>query len=291
MLRISWKRIKYLFPITAVIVLLIASIAIPVQALSGGPDAFGYKFKDSNEVGGPTYNWIEISGTGTQILINTDDIVAFNIPIGFTFNFYGTDYTQFAISNNGLFFSGAAWSQWTNQPIMASTPHGFIAPFWDDLTTWATGTAWYETIGTAPNRIFVVEWKDCQHYASTPSGVTLQAIMYEGSNNILFQYQDVDFGDSQYNNGLSATVGIENPVGDVGLQYSYNQAVLAPGLAILFTHPEWEEPEEPEEPEEIEVGGDIYPINKTGILAPWIALAAVLVAGTAIILRRRQVQS
>jgi len=38
------------------------------------------------------------------------------------------------------------------------------------------------------------------------------------------------------------------------------------------------------------VGGTAYPPNKVVILAPWIALAAVIIAGAAIFLRRRRAQ-
>ncbi len=41
----------------------------------------------------------------------------------------------------------------------------------------------------------------------------------------------------------------------------------------------------------IEVGGDVYPVNKAAILAPWIALIAVIIAGTTIAVRRRRAQS
>ncbi len=218
------------------------------KANTGGPDSFGYTYIDSTSAGGPTYNWIEITGTGTAVLTSSDDSYVSNIPLGFFFNYYGTDYSQLTIGNNGLLFSNFGSSQYVNQPI-TSTPnlHGFVAPFWDDIVTWGSaGAIYYQTLGTAPNRIFVVEWQDNQHYSSSTSGVTFEAILYEGSNSILFQYSDVDFGTVSgstgsdlppYNNGGSATVGIESPAGNVGLQYSYNQQVINPGLAILFKFP------------------------------------------------------
>ena len=39
------------------------------------------------------------------------------------------------------------------------------------------------------------------------------------------------------------------------------------------------------------VGGEAYPVNKLAILAPWIALAAVIIAGATIFMRRRRAQS
>jgi|GEM_PF-1963174 uncharacterized repeat protein (TIGR01451 family) len=217
---------------------------------SGGPDSFGYTFKDSNIPDGPIYDWIEISDTGTPILQSSDDSWVENINIGFFFNYYGTDYSQLAISNNGLLFSGVGTWQYVNQPI-TQTPgvHGFVAPLWDDIVTWGSADAiYYQTMGTAPNRMFVVEWHDNQHYYSSTSGVTFQAILYEGSNNIKFQYKDVSFGTvtgstssdlPPYDNGGSATVGIEGPAGDDGLQYSFNEQVIDSGLAILFKFPQF----------------------------------------------------
>ena len=41
----------------------------------------------------------------------------------------------------------------------------------------------------------------------------------------------------------------------------------------------------------VEVGGEVYPINKLNILAPWIALTAALIVGTVVVVRRRRAQS
>lgn len=43
--------------------------------------------------------------------------------------------------------------------------------------------------------------------------------------------------------------------------------------------------------EAIEVGGDVFPANKAALLAPWIALAVVSLAGTAVLVRRLRTQS
>jgi hypothetical protein len=39
------------------------------------------------------------------------------------------------------------------------------------------------------------------------------------------------------------------------------------------------------------VGGEAYPVDKLAILAPWIALAAAIIAGATIFMRRRRAQS
>jgi uncharacterized repeat protein (TIGR01451 family) len=224
------------------------SFTVKRAGRSGGPDSFGYTYLDSNTPRGPTYDWIEISGTGTEILPSSDDAWVGNINIGFFFNYYGTDYSQLAIGNNGLLFSGAGTWQYINQPI-TQTPgiHGFIAPYWDDIVTWGSaGAIYYQTIGTAPNRKFVVEWYKNGHYHDSSEWITFEAILYEGTNNILFQYQDVTFGtvwgavggdNPPYDYGGSATVGIEDPTGNIGLQYSFNEQAIIPGLAILFKFP------------------------------------------------------
>ncbi len=54
---------------------------------------------------------------------------------------------------------------------------------------------------------------------------------------------------------------------------------------------EWIPRDTPPEPPVIEVGGDVYPVNKVALLAPWIALAAVIIAGATIAVRRRRTQS
>jgi hypothetical protein len=102
---------------------------VKASGRSGGPDSFGYTFADSNTPGGPTYDWIEISGTGTEVLSNSDDAVSSATALGFLFNFYGTDYSSIAIAKNGLLFAAGTIYQYHNDPITQSSGvHGFLAP-------------------------------------------------------------------------------------------------------------------------------------------------------------------
>ena len=105
-------------------------------------------------------------------------------------------------------------------------------PFWDDIDA-DTGDVYWEVQGTAPNRMLIVEWYNRPHFSNIGSA-TFEAILYETTNEIKFQYADVDFGDPALNNGASATVGI-NKNATTALQVSFNQPVIQNGQAILFT--------------------------------------------------------
>ena len=72
---------------------------------TGGPDAFGYTWIDSDEPGGPIFDWVDISGIGTPIVFDPtgykDDGNVGPFPIGFSFNFYGNTFDQFRACTNG----------------------------------------------------------------------------------------------------------------------------------------------------------------------------------------------
>ena len=81
----------------------------------GGPDAFGYKWIDSDQPNGPAYVWNDISTTGTLVTTWTatgtgtslDDGYAGPFPLGFNFKFYGNSKNQVYISTNGLLHFGS----------------------------------------------------------------------------------------------------------------------------------------------------------------------------------------
>ncbi|MFH1219248.1 MAG: S8 family serine peptidase [Candidatus Eisenbacteria bacterium] len=203
---------------------------------AGGPDVFGYKWIDSDQTGGPTFNWVEISGVGTSIPLTGDDQNPATYPIGFTFPFYTGSFSSFRICTNGwVSFSSTstAYSN-TNLPNSASTcPKDLLAIFWDDLTFSPSGgitpRAYYYYDGLKT----VIEFQNARKLSGTGTG-TFEIILYPNGK-ILYQYQTMSF---QYVN--SATVGIQNTAGNDGLSINYNTNYAHSNLAILIAAaPEW----------------------------------------------------
>lgn len=198
----------------------------------GGPDAFGYSWMDSNEPGGPSYDWVDISATGTAIA-GADDAVTL-ADIGFAFDFYGTEFSEVNISTNGfLTFTGSS-SDFSNNPIPdPAEPNAIVAPFWDDQDTGdGVGEILYETRGDT----FIVQYDGVPHYPGpgNPGELYTYQVMLFADGTIKFQYQSM--------NGIltSATVGIENLDGSDGLQIVNNAEYITDGLAIEITRtPEW----------------------------------------------------
>lgn len=207
---------------------------------TGGPDTFGYSFIDSNEIGG-TVAFEDISGTGTATGLGDDGETNVNMP--FEFDLYGTVSQVVRIGGNGAIMFGQTSGDISpnNTDIPATTPSNLIAAWWDDLDPSDTGAeVYYETRGTAPNRRFIVQWDDMGHFTvgNGPS-VTFQIVMYEGTNNIDFVYSDTDFGNATFNNGASATIGLNRNNTDA-LKYSFNGDLrnLSGVTSIRFTHPD-----------------------------------------------------
>ena len=208
-----------------------------------------WKYTATDQV---AYTFTDISSTGTKVLSNTDD-TSTTQNLGFTFNFYGANFTQASISSNGLLtFSATANNAYTNVNFTTtgtSVNAPTIAGFYDDLNFRTSNDAtadgvYIQTIGsTVGSRIFVVQWNKASHYPQagvTFTGeITYEVVLYEGSNNFLFSYSDATWsGATGYDYGASATVGIRDTSGQTNgrrLQWSFNTASLSNGYTILFT--------------------------------------------------------
>ncbi len=167
--------------------------------------------------------------------LSGDDVVGGPYNIGFSFTYYGNAYTQFQLTTNGLLcFSGGATNTWSNTSIPnSSAPNNCIYGFWDDLYGYSGQPLLYQTVGSAGSRKLIAQWTNYGYYGDTLPMGTFQIILYEGSNNIRTQYRQLLTETRSY--GQSATIGVENSNGTVGMQFSYNTASLTPEQSILWT--------------------------------------------------------
>jgi len=203
-----------------------------VDAASGGPDGGGYIWRDSGS--GISYSWEDISASGTNLTGRGDDSMSSAIEIGFTFSFFGNNYSQLYICNNGYVTFTNDSCSYTNGSIPdAGTPNNIIAPYWDDLYT--MGEIRYETIGTSPSRRFVVSWIGVDQYSGRGQGtMSFQAILYETNNRVKFQYSDTVVDNSANSYGAFATIGIEQAGGVAGTEFSQDIQSLSDSFAVQF---------------------------------------------------------
>ena len=200
----------------------------PVVANFGGPDGFGYRWVDSDEPGGPSFAWADISASGSVALSSGDDVVAGPFPIGFSFRFYGGEFTEFFVTSNGIVSLSSGDASFGNQPLPSpGAPPHLIAPFWDDLIL-SPGTVYWQNDGSR----LIVQWQSVQHYGSG-GPYTFQAILHPNGS-ILYQY--LTMGEPR----TSATIGIQNGTGTDGLQVVFNAPYVHDNLAVrIASVPQW----------------------------------------------------
>src|SRR5262245_11224292 len=82
--------------------------SIPARSVTPpGPDAFGYSVATTT-----AFSFTD-STDGTRVLFFTDD-EATTVDIGFSFNFYGINYTTVSFNPNGLITFGGASTDFNN---------------------------------------------------------------------------------------------------------------------------------------------------------------------------------
>ena len=199
---------------------------------SGGPDAFGYTWIDSEEANGPVYDWVEINGVGTAAG-SGDDANLGPFDLGFEFPFYGVMQNQVRICTNGWISFTSTSTAYSNQGIPSTAdPNNLLAAFWDDLNPNDGGTIYY--YADIANERFIVEYDGVPHYGSGGGPETFQIIL-AADGTIRYQYKTVD-------NPGDCTVGIENAAGNDGLQVDFNGSYPHTELAVLFASEPLPEP-------------------------------------------------
>lgn len=200
-----------------------------------------YGFRQSQE----TYQEITdgtvlATATGAQYQDSFDDLV-FNLPAGtipFNFQFNQISYSGCNVSTNGFITFGAtAPLTGTYTPISTNTGYqGAISAWGLDLngsyTASTTSNISWKVVGTAPNREFVIQYKNMRPYRdiSTTSiyGFNFQIRLFETSNQI-----KVVYGPRNYFLGSTTVTGTP----EIGLRGAsnadFNNRLNATSLAFI----------------------------------------------------------
>ncbi|MGE0495481.1 MAG: hypothetical protein AB7S38_40120 [Vulcanimicrobiota bacterium] len=185
-------------------------------------------------------DYTDISATGTPFNLG-DDAGTPPVDFGFPFNFFGVDFTNCAISSNGfLTMAGqGALGDFSNEslPTRLNNHPNMVCLYWDDLDPGDDGASLFaQTVGTAPNRVFIVQYVEFDFFPGdgTAGGTAIiqaQMKLFETTNVIEFHYQTLAGA-----NGNSATIGVQDGSGTRAAQFSFNTAnTIMSGTALRFT--------------------------------------------------------
>ena len=154
----------------------------------------------------------------------------------FSFPLYGTFYDTAWISTKAYLNFLTGNNVFTNTAIPnTAAPNAAVYAFWDDLNVDTAASTWTKLIGEAPNRQYVIEWRNVSFFADTTRRVDVEMVLLE-SGNVLLQYRNIAADGREQGN--SATIGLENATGTGAHQYSFNQAsVSSPEFALLYQLP------------------------------------------------------
>lgn len=190
-------------------------------------------------------------------------------PIGFNFRFNGVTFDRFGINANGWIFlgqsaltpavnAGAA----TTSPLSSTTVttpaflRSRISAYSRDLQGQTGSNIRFETTGTAPNRVLVVQWTNYRRWSSTPivgENMNFQIRLEEGTNKISLVYgtmvttatsntAQVGVGGSaaaDFNNRTSTTSWTASAPGTTNSASMTHTTTVGPasGLTYEFTQP------------------------------------------------------
>jgi len=150
---------------------------------------------------------------------SSDDSYSSVVPIGFNFTFFGNTYTNCIVSQNGYIKFNTAqaggyspWAIGTGIPGNANVLNSIMC-FYSDILPGTTGTVDYSTVGTAPNRKFVVSFCDASMYSCTALATSFQLILYETTNEIEMHIANAPNCPGW--NGGAAIQGVQNAAGTI----------------------------------------------------------------------------
>ncbi|MCR9172401.1 MAG: T9SS type A sorting domain-containing protein [bacterium] len=170
----------------------------------------------------PDTGFVDITSTGVLNTLGDDGEVTVAMP--FTMLYQQSVVNDITIGSNGALVMGGGQQVGFTNGQMATSADG-LYPYWDDLWTEqvAGQGVYYQTLGTAPNQIFVVQWNK-NHISGNPNlTYVFQAQIHEATGEIYFVYDEVEPGNPGLDLGGSATIGVAGPNQDIQISFNNTQ--------------------------------------------------------------------
>jgi N-acetylneuraminic acid mutarotase len=154
----------------------------------------------------PPGNQYVIAQIGGSIVPGTTDIgdddTVVTIALPFSYTLYDQTFTSINLSPNGNAQFTTTDTTFINQCLPWLTHNYTIYPYWDDLLLVNSGFSIFASIsGSAPNRIFNIEWR--AQYFPGIGNANFELRLYEGQTRF-----DVIYG-TVTNGNTSATAGVQ----------------------------------------------------------------------------------
>ena len=184
-------------------------------------------------------NYVIASSGGAAIVPGTVDVgnhcdeCATEITLPFAFALYDQTFSSVQATANGtLNFVDSGRTGGINFCLPYSGLGYSILPYWDDMMTSGQGHGIFTSIsGSAPNRIFNIEWRTCDWGGGGQCGsgsFNFEARLYESTNQFEIIYGQMS------GNGSSSTVGVQKDTGQRYTQYACNTGGITQGLKLSF---------------------------------------------------------
>jgi hypothetical protein len=175
----------------------------------------------------------------TVVLPNADDSYT-SVPLPFPFRYWATDLaagSPINVSSNGFMnMDGVMTYVYYSMSIpdpAGPAPNSVIAPHWGDDHTSGMGMC-IATIGSAPNRQWVIEWAHGYYCCSPGPDLTYEVILNENSGMIDMVFQTMTGGRAQLT-GLEDPTGMMGISGCVGTTPASYSCLPAAGTRVRFT--------------------------------------------------------
>ena len=177
---------------------------------------------------------------GTLVPFGGDDVWSNSLPIGFTFCFYGNNYSSVNVGDNGIIRFGynssipeGSFSSITNTtPNPSLVRNAIFGGFQDHIlapvgfgcsNSEFCGSVSYLTVGTAPFRKFIVNFNELNHFNCSgfnDRNSTFQIILYETTNVIEINVKEKPLtcnGNISANGNGNSLIGLNNSNGTLGI--------------------------------------------------------------------------